>query len=92
MDLWVVKYASRRSRMRDVPGASAVRGARMRGVLAFQAAALDAGERGQTLDRPPGVTSRHRWSLRGSGLLSCSTTSPARLSVSPSLAMAGRVR
>jgi hypothetical protein len=31
MDLWVVKDAIRRSRMRDVSGPSAVRGARLRG-------------------------------------------------------------
>jgi len=34
MDLWVVKYASRRSRIGDFSGDSSVRGARIRGVLA----------------------------------------------------------
>jgi hypothetical protein len=34
MDLWVVKYASRRSRIGDFSGDSSVRYARMRGVLA----------------------------------------------------------
>jgi hypothetical protein len=31
MDLWVVNDTIRRSRMRDVPGPSAIRGARIRG-------------------------------------------------------------
>ena len=35
MDLWVVKYASRRSRVGDFSGDSSVRGARIRGVLAY---------------------------------------------------------
>jgi hypothetical protein len=39
MDLWVVKYASRRSRIGDFSGDSSVRGARIRGVLASQASA-----------------------------------------------------
>ena len=34
MDLWVVKYASRLSRIGDFSGDSSVRGARMRGVFA----------------------------------------------------------
>ena len=37
MDLWVVKYASRRSRIGDFSGDSSVRGARMGGVLASHA-------------------------------------------------------
>jgi hypothetical protein len=43
MDVWVVKYASRRSRIGDFSGDSSVRGARIRGVLASQASA---GQRG----------------------------------------------
>ena len=43
MDLWVVKYGSRRSRIGDFSGDSSVRGARIRGVLASQASA---GQRG----------------------------------------------
>jgi hypothetical protein len=43
MDLWVVKYASRRSRIGDFSGDSSVRGARIRGVLASHASA---GQRG----------------------------------------------
>ena len=43
MDMWVVKYASRRSRIGDFWGDSSVRGARIRGVLASQASA---GQRG----------------------------------------------
>jgi hypothetical protein len=39
MDLWVVKYASRRSRIGDFSGDSSVRGARIQGVLASQASA-----------------------------------------------------
>ena len=42
MDLWVVKYASRRSRIGDFSGDSSVRGARIRGVLASHA---NAGQR-----------------------------------------------
>jgi hypothetical protein len=34
MDLWVVKYGSRRSRIGDFSGDSSVRGARIQGVLA----------------------------------------------------------
>jgi hypothetical protein len=37
MDLWVVKYASRRSRIGDFSGDSSVRGARIQGVLASRA-------------------------------------------------------
>jgi hypothetical protein len=33
MDLWVVKYASRRSRIGDLTADSSVRGARIRGVF-----------------------------------------------------------
>jgi len=43
MDVWVVKYASRRSRVGVFSGDSSVRGARIRGVLASQASA---GQRG----------------------------------------------
>jgi hypothetical protein len=43
MDLWVVKYASRRSRIGDWSGHSSARGARIRGFLASQASA---GQRG----------------------------------------------
>jgi hypothetical protein len=43
MDLWVVKYATRRSRIGDISGDSSVRGARIRGVLASHASA---GQRG----------------------------------------------
>ena len=43
MDLWVVKYASRRSRIGDFSGDSSVRGTRIRGVLASHASA---GQRG----------------------------------------------
>jgi hypothetical protein len=43
MDLWVVKYASRRSGIGDFSGDSSVRGARIRDVLASQASA---GQRG----------------------------------------------
>jgi hypothetical protein len=39
MDLWVVKYASRRSRIGDFSGDSSVRGARIRGVFACHASA-----------------------------------------------------
>jgi hypothetical protein len=39
MDLWVVKYVSRRSRIGDFSGDSSVRGARIRGVLASQSSA-----------------------------------------------------
>jgi hypothetical protein len=42
MDLWAVKYASRRSSIGDFWGDSSVRGARMRGVLASHA---NAGQR-----------------------------------------------
>ncbi len=37
MDLWVVKYASRRSRIGDFSGDSSIRGARIRGVVASHA-------------------------------------------------------
>ena len=43
MDPWVVKYASRRSRIGDFSGDSSVRGARIRGVLASHSSA---GQRG----------------------------------------------
>jgi len=43
MALWVVKYASRRSRIEDFSGDSSVRDARIRGVLASHASA---GQRG----------------------------------------------
>jgi hypothetical protein len=43
MDPWVVKYASRRSRIGDFSGDSSVRCARIRGVLASHASA---GQRG----------------------------------------------
>jgi hypothetical protein len=42
MDVWVVKYASRQSRIGDLSGDSSVRGARIRGVLASQASAKEA--------------------------------------------------
>ncbi len=43
MDVWVVKYASRQSRIGDFSGDLSVRGARIRGVLASHASA---GQRG----------------------------------------------
>jgi hypothetical protein len=43
MGLWVVKYASRRSKIGEFSGNSSVRGARIRGVLTSHASA---GQRG----------------------------------------------
>jgi hypothetical protein len=43
IDLWVVNFASRRSRIGDFPGHASARGARIRGVLASRASA---GQRG----------------------------------------------
>ncbi len=59
MDLWVVKYASRRSRIGDFSGDSLVRGARIRGVLASHA---NAGQRGLSAQ---GVEPDGRWVAAG---------------------------
>jgi hypothetical protein len=61
MDLWVVKYASRRSRIGDFSGDSSVRCARIRGVLASHASA---GQRGLSAQ---GVEPDGRGSRPGSG-------------------------
>ena len=57
MDVWVVKYASRRSRIGDFSGDSSVRGARIRGVLASQASAGQSGRWAQEVE-PSGRGSR----------------------------------
>jgi len=46
MDLWVVKYASRRSRIGDFSGDSSVRCARIRGIRGVLASHASAGQRG----------------------------------------------
>jgi len=58
MDVRVVKYASRRSRIGDFSGDSSVRGARVRGVLASHASAGKGGCRLRELNRMEGVRGR----------------------------------
>jgi hypothetical protein len=63
MDLWVVKYASRRSRIWDFSGDSSVRGAWIRGVLASHASAGQRGLSAQGVNRMGGGRGRDQSSI-----------------------------